>query len=78
MMTERSSGERKSISPQSTYLTIAEAASLLGVQTRSVYYYLEDGSLPGVRVGRATMLSKEEVLSFRRKAPGRTRINTQT
>ena len=62
--------------PEPEYLTIAEAANLLDVQTRSVYCYLEDGSLTSVRLGRATMLRREEVLGFQRRAPGRTRINT--
>lgn len=62
--------------PEPEYLSIAEAADLLGVRARSVYCYLEDGSLSGVRVGRAMMLRKDEVLCFQRKAPGRVRVHT--
>lgn len=75
-MAERSTDEVEPVSPEPEYITIAEAAELLGVQTRSVYCYLEDGNLTGVRVGRATMLRKVDVLGFQRRAPGRTRINT--
>jgi excisionase family DNA binding protein len=54
-------------------LSIAEAARRLGVSTRTVYGYLEQGKLTRVWVEGLSMLLDEEVASFRRRAPGRMR-----
>ena len=57
-------------------VTIQEAASMLGLCERTVYFYIEDGSLPAFRLGKSTVLKKEDVDGYQRKAPGRLRIRT--
>ena len=58
------------------FIPIRDAARMLGVSERSVYGYMEDGSLPGFRTRTVTVLKKEDVLNYRRRAPGRTRTRT--
>lgn len=57
------------------YITIKEAAAIMGVSERSVYGYTEDGSLAGFRVSKQTVVRKTDVLNYQRKAPGRLRTS---
>lgn len=57
-------------------ISIPEAAALLGVTERSVYSYVEDGSLIGFRIENRTLLRREDVLTYRRKPAGRARTRT--
>ena len=72
-MAEEEKMEERSEAP---LLSIKEAARLLGVSERTVYGYIEDGSLPGSRTRTATVLKREDVLHYQRKAPGRLRTRT--
>lgn len=58
------------------YLTIKEAAQILGVSLRSVYGYVEEGKLKGERVGTFLMVKENEVRKFKRRPPGRMRSVT--
>ena len=54
-------------------LSIPEAADQLGVSTRSVYGYLEQGKLTRKYAEGVLMLLADEVAVFKRRAPGRMR-----
>ena len=58
------------------YLSVKEAARLLGVSERSVYGYIESGKIPAARIGHVLVVETEMVSKYQRKAPGRLRTNT--
>ncbi len=62
-----------SLEDGSVWLSVQEAARVLGVSERSVYGYLTKGKLSKVRVEGLMMLPEAEVLAFERGAPGRPR-----
>ena len=55
------------------YLSVKEAARLLGVSERSVYGYIESGKLPGARIGSMMVVEQDRVAQYQRRAPGRVR-----
>ena len=55
------------------YVSIKEAAKILGLSTKRVYEYVMEGRLSAVRAVNALMIPKEEVLDFKPKASGRER-----
>lgn len=75
-MEERSEHLSTSLERVPGYLSVREAARILGVSERSVYGYLEAGKLPGARVGNIIVVLAEAVHGYKRAAPGR--IRTQT
>ena len=62
---------------QMSYLTMKQAARVLGVSKRSVYGYIEHGKLASERVDDLLMVRAEDTASFRRRAPGQVRTRTQ-
>ncbi len=58
------------------YVSIKEAAKMLGVSDKRVYAYVEDGRLPAVRAAHVIMIPIEEVKKFQPKISGRPRKNT--
>lgn len=58
------------------YVSVREAAAMLGVSERSVYGYLEAGKLPGARVGPIIVVETAALQHYERRAPGRTRVHT--
>ena len=58
------------------YVSIKEAAKMLGVSDKRVYAYIEDGRLPAVRAAHVIMIPIEEVEKFKPKISGRPRKNT--
>jgi excisionase family DNA binding protein len=58
------------------YLSVREAARLMGVSERSVYGYVETGKLPGARIGNIIVVVADYVEAHERKAPGRIRTTT--
>jgi excisionase family DNA binding protein len=58
------------------YLSVKEAANLIGVSARCVYNYIESGRLPAVRVGSMTAVEEEAVRNYRRRPVGRLRTRT--
>ncbi len=58
------------------YVSIKEAAKMLGVSDKRVYAYIEDGRLPAVRAAHIIMIPIEEVEKFKPKISGRPRKNT--
>jgi excisionase family DNA binding protein len=58
------------------YVTIKDAAKLLGVSDKRVYAYIEEGRLPAVRAAHVIMIPLDEVNRFKPKIAGRPRKNT--
>ena len=58
------------------YVSIKEAAKMLGVSDKRVYAYIEEGRLPAVRAAHVIMIAVEEVKKFKPKTSGRPRKNT--
>jgi excisionase family DNA binding protein len=53
------------------FLTVEEAASLLGLKEMSVRNYLSDGKLTTYKFKTLTLLKKEEVLRWRERQRGK-------
>lgn len=53
------------------YLSVKEAAGLLGVSPRTVYAYIEARKLPAYRIGRFIAIDVEAVRSYQKAAVGR-------
>ncbi len=50
------------------FLTVKEAASLLGVSTRTVYGWIRDGRIPSVRLGpKLLRVPTEQLMELARK-----------
>ncbi len=58
------------------YVSIKDAARILGVSDKRVYAYIEEGRLPAVRAAHVIMIPMEEVKKFKPKISGRPRKNT--
>ena len=74
-MKEQNASSSEEPSPQvslSEYLSVEEAARILGVTTRSVYWYIERGRLSCTQI-ETSLLRREEVIAFERRSPGRAR-----
>lgn len=56
------------------YLSVREAAGIIGVSERSVYGYIEAGKLPGARIGNIIVVEAEPVYNYQRMPPGRLRV----
>jgi excisionase family DNA binding protein len=55
------------------YLTVQEAASMLGVSARSVYGYISKGKLPVMRVEERILVKAQDVAAFELTPAGRQR-----
>jgi excisionase family DNA binding protein len=58
------------------YVSVKEAAELLGLSPRTVYDYIEEGRLPSARLADVIAISREEIRKFKREPSGRPRKNT--
>jgi excisionase family DNA binding protein len=58
------------------YVTIKDAAKILGVSDKRVYAYIEEGRLPAVRAAHVIMIPVKEVKKFKPNISGRPRKNT--
>lgn len=45
-------------------MSSAEAAEFIGVATRTLYGFINDGSLPAYRIGRVIRLQRPDVEAF--------------
>lgn len=55
------------------WMNTGEAADYLGITTRTLYKFIDDGSLTGYRFGRVIRLKADDVVAFvetRRIEPG--------
>ena len=58
------------------YVSVKEAAEMLGLSPRTVYDYIEEGRLPSARFADVIAISREEIRKFKREPAGRPRRNT--
>src|ERR1700720_4359187 len=58
------------------YVSVKEAAEMLGISTKRVYRYIEAERLPAYKPGRDYLLPKEAVKQFKLKNAGRPREKT--
>ena|SRR5258707_1609229 len=58
-----------------TYLSVKEAACILGVSERSVYGYIAQGKLYGRRIDDLIRIEAKDVYAFKGTAPGRMRVS---
>jgi len=55
------------------YVSIKQAAEMLGITDKRVYRYIDIGRLPAYKSGGAFLLAVEDVKQFKLNPPGRTR-----
>jgi excisionase family DNA binding protein len=55
------------------YVSVKEAAEMLGLSPRTVYDYIEEGRLPSARFADVIAISREEIRKFKREPSGRPR-----
>ncbi len=55
------------------YVSIKEAAKLLGVSDKRVYEYVDEGRLPSTWAADVIMIPLDEVIEFKRRSAGRPR-----
>src|SRR5437763_8967821 len=55
------------------YVSIKQAAQMLGITDKRVYRYIDLGRLPAYKSGGVFLLAEEDVRQFRLNPPGRTR-----
>lgn len=55
------------------YISIKQAADMLGITDKRVYRYIDIGRLPAFKSGGVFLLSREDVQHFKLNPPGRTR-----
>lgn len=55
------------------YVSIKEAAKILGISDKRVYEYVNEGRLPGMWAADVIMLPLDEVTKFKRRSSGRPR-----
>jgi excisionase family DNA binding protein len=55
------------------YISIKQAAQLLGITDKRVYRYIDIGRLPAYRSGGVFLLAEEDVKNFKLNPPGRAR-----
>ena len=55
------------------YVSIKQAAEMLGITDKRVYRYIDLGRLPAYKSGGVFMLAEEDVRPFKLNPPGRTR-----
>ena len=58
------------------FLSVRDAARIMGVSTRSVYGYIETGKLLGIRIGASIAVHAESVRNYQRPVVGRPRTRT--
>jgi len=58
------------------FLSVRDAAKMMGVSTRSVYGYIETGKLLGIRIGASIAVHAEAVRNYQRPVVGRPRTRT--
>src|SRR3989442_10084581 len=58
------------------YVSVKEAAEMLGLSPRTVYDYIEEGRLSSARLADVIAISVEEIMKFKREPSGRPRKNT--
>jgi excisionase family DNA binding protein len=73
---EESNAASSEQSIMTEYISVGEAAKILGLTTRTVYWYIEMGKLPCTRIDTSLLLRIEDVTAFQRRAPGKIRTGS--
>ena len=60
------------------YVSIKEAAKMLGLSDKRVYEYVDQGRLPSMWAANVIMIPLDEVKKFKRRSSGRPRKNIPT
>src|SRR5436309_3496005 len=55
------------------YVSIKQAAEMLGITDKRVYRYIDLGRLPAYKSGGVFLLAQEDIRQFKLNPPGRTR-----
>jgi excisionase family DNA binding protein len=58
------------------FLSVRDAAKIMGVSARSVYGYIETGKLLGIRIGASIAVHADAVRNYQRPVVGRPRTRT--
>src|SRR5258707_13253927 len=56
------------------YVSIKQAAEMLGITDKRVYRYIDLGRLPAYKSGGVFLLAEHDVKNFKLHPPGRTRV----
>ena len=64
----------KALKSYSMALTVKEVSEILRVSTKLVYRYINEGTIPAVRIGRENRVPKPELIAFMRGRGIRTQI----
>ncbi|MGI8733753.1 MAG: helix-turn-helix domain-containing protein [Pyrinomonadaceae bacterium] len=59
------------------FLTTAETADRLGVSTRRVHQFIEEGRLPAEKKGRDYLINDSDLKLVKNRKPGRPRTATK-
>ncbi|HCI80940.1 MAG TPA: hypothetical protein DHW02_14765, partial [Ktedonobacter sp.] len=60
----------------SGYVSVKEAANMLNISDKMVYFYIENKRLSAVRAADVILIPVQEIEAFERKGVGRSRVNT--
>src|SRR6266700_2173039 len=60
------------------YVSIKEAAQILGISDKRVYEYVDEGRLPSMWAADVIMIPLDEVKNFKRRSSGRPRKSIPT
>jgi excisionase family DNA binding protein len=66
-------GEDSELPNAPGYMTVREVADELDISERMVHTYIQDGRLPGYKMGRMTIVKEEDFRLFQRSKKGRPR-----
>ena len=58
------------------FLTVKEAARIIGVSTRTIYGYVHTGKLAGARIGHTILVNAEHARAYKSRVPGRLRARS--
>lgn len=65
--------EDSELPPLPDVMTVKDVADALDISERMVHTYVQDGRLPGHKLGKVTAIRKEDFLAFQRAKKGRPR-----
>ncbi|HEV7535718.1 MAG TPA: helix-turn-helix domain-containing protein [Acidimicrobiia bacterium] len=63
-MVQPDPGECKSATTEPLAVPMAEAARLMSLSQRMVYYLVTDGKLPSVKIGKRRLVSTDDIRRF--------------
>ncbi|MGH2481546.1 MAG: helix-turn-helix domain-containing protein, partial [Ktedonobacteraceae bacterium] len=64
--------------PLPGYITVKEAAKMLGLAEKTIYGYVDEGKLPAIRVASSILVEEEAAQNYKRQSAGRPRTRIPT